>query len=174
MGLCITAYTNVKLVDKPARDECVIEDINLAIVAIGNDKWVQADDLVMGQVYEFEKKYSKLNMPYSEFGKFRNELARVLGYPAIEGESEQRKYLAGAWEQWDNGKRDGDLAALLNFTDSQGEIGNKTCRKILADLEKMSVTPKKPNDLSEEDSERLILLMGTFKHAADGGFVQFD
>lgn len=172
MGLCITAYRNAKLVDKPARDErgLIIEDLNLAIVELGNDKWVQADDLVMGQVYKFEKMYSRFNISCSEFGKFRNELARVLGYPAVAGEPERRKYLAGAWEQWDNGVQDGELAALLNFADNQGEIGNKTCRKILSDFEKMSVTQ---NDLSEEDNERLILLMATFKHAADGGFVQF-
>ena len=172
MGLCISAYTNAKLVDKPSRDELgkIIEDANLTSIDIGNSKWVQADDLVMGQVYSFGKVYSRFNISYGEFGAFRNELARVLGYPAVEGESERRKYLAGAWEQWDNGEQDGELAALLNFADNQGEIGNKTCRKILSDLEKMSVTR---NDLSEEDNERLILLMATFKHAADGGFVQF-
>lgn len=172
MGLDITAYKGVKLVENPYMGSTGEPDVwaNQVYISIGNSEWEQGDDLEAGQVYEFSDVISVYSSSYSAYGNLRNELARLAGYePLIAGSKYLGVYSARVWHEWDLGKR-GLLSELVNFADNEGEIGTKTCRKILNDLHTVSA---RAGELNEWNQGLLTDLIQTFEFAAVDGFVQF-
>lgn len=172
MGLDITAYKGVKLVENPYMGSTGEPDVwaNQVYISIGNSEWQQGDDLEAGQVYSFSKVMSVYSSSYSTYGNLRNELARIAGYePLIAGSQYRGIYAARVCDNWEKGKR-GVLSELIYFADNEGEIGTKTCRKILNDLHTVS---KKAGELNEWNQGLLTDLIQTFEFAAVDGFVQF-
>ena len=192
MGLDITAYKNVKLVENPVFDEdgdITHPENGVKIYGSGAEQpWVQADDLEVGQVYEYEDRLSGYCSAYSTYSTLRDELARIAGYEEykyLDGYRDGRFYAARVIHEWIENDNQGLLAELIFFSDCDGEIGTKTCRKILADLMhvqklndvckvnagKTQYQDKKPLD---PRNERLLDdLIDTFVYAAQDGFVQF-
>lgn len=192
MGLDITAYKNVKLVESPEFDEdgdITHPENGVKIYGSGAEHpWVQADDLEVGQVYEYEGRLSGYRSPYSTYSTLRDELARIAGYEEyknLDGYRDGRFYAARVIHEWVENDKQGLLAELIFFSDCDGEIGTKTCRKILADLMhvqklndvckvnvgKLQYQDKKPLD---PRNERLLDdLVETFVYAAQDGFVRF-
>lgn len=172
MGLDITAYKNVKLIENPYMGSTGEPDVwaNQVYIDVGNSEWEQGDDLEAGRVYEFSDVISVYSSSYSTYGRLRDELARIAGYePLIAGSKYLGIYSARVWHDCHNGKR-GILSELINFSDCEGEIGTKSCRKILNDLHTVS---KKTGELNEWDQGLLTDLIQTFEFAAVDGFVQF-
>lgn len=173
MGLDITAYKGVKPINEPALDE--YSDVlgraaKQVVISIGNSEWKQGDDLEVGQVYEFSDVISVYSSSYSTYGNLRNELARIAGYkPLIAGSKYRGIYAARVCDEWEQGKR-GILSELICFADNEGEIGTKTTRKILNDLNTVS---KRADELNEWNLGLLTDLIQTFEFAAVDGFVQF-
>lgn len=172
MGLDIVAYKNVKLIESPYMGSTGEPDVwaNQVYISIGNSEWEQGDDLEAGQVYGFSYARSFYSSSYSTYGNLRNELARIAGYePLIAGSKYHGIYAARVCEDWVQGKR-GVLSELIYFADNEGEIGTKTCRKILNDLHTVS---KRDGELNEWNRGLLTNLIQTFEFAAVDGFVQF-
>lgn len=185
MGLDIRAYKNVKLAENPIFDEdgdITYPEKGVKIYGSGAEHpWVQADDLEVGQVYEYEGRLSGYSSAYSTYSTLRDELARIAGYEEyknLDGYRDGRFYAARVIHEWVENDKQGLLAELVFFSDCDGEIGTKTCCKILADL--MHV--QKLNDMQKVDgnkpldprNERLLDdLVDTFIYAAQDGFVQF-
>lgn len=140
--------------------------VNQTSIEVENSQWIQGDNLKAGQIYEFQSVHSTMAIAYSEYANFRDSLARISGFKPISGKA--RPYLAGAYKAWDEGSKSGVLA-LLNFTDSHGEIGNDTCRQILQGLKTLPNT----SELAEHNQERLAKLIETFSFAVNSGFVKF-
>ena len=141
MGLDITAYEGVKLINEPALDE--YSDVlgraaKQVVISIGNSEWKQGDDLEVGQDYEFSDVINVYSSSYSTYGNLRNELARIAGYePLIAGSKYRGIYADRVCDEWEQGNR-GILSELIYFADNEGEIGTKTTRKILNDLHTVS------------------------------------
>lgn len=173
MGLDIAAYKGVKLVNESALDEygdIAGKSAKQVVISIGNSEWEQGDDLEAGQVYEFSDVISVYSSSYSTYGNLRNELARIAGYePLIAGSKYRGIYAARVCDEWEQGKR-GILSELVYFADNEGEIGTKTCRKILNDLHTVSA---RAGELNEWNQGLLTDLIQTFEFAAVDGFVQF-
>ncbi|WP_313493183.1 hypothetical protein [Psychrobacter faecalis] len=172
MGLDITAYKNVKLVENPKMGDTNHPEVwgNQVYINIGNSEWGQGDDLESGQVYGFSYVMSVYRSSYSTYGNLRNELARIAGYePLIAGSQYRGIYAARVCDNWEQGKR-GILSELICFADNEGEIGTKTCRKILNDLHTVSA---RAGELNEWNQGLLTDLIQTFEFAAVDGFIQF-
>lgn len=173
MGLDIVAYKGVKLVNEPALDEygdIAGKSAKQVVISIGNSEWEQGDDLEAGQVYTYDEAMSVFSVPCSSFNDLRDELARIAGYePIINFERPNRQYIGRVWNDAIENKR-GLLYELLNFADNEGEVGTKSCRKILNDLHTVS---KRAGKLNEWDQGLLTDLIQTFEFAAVDGFVQF-
>lgn len=175
MGLQITAYKGVKLIKEPALDE--YDDIaghsaEQVTISIGNSEWEQGDDLEAGQVYTYGDAMSVFSVPYSSYGRLRDELARIVGYKkVITGNAfdDRYPYQTAVCYEWDKGER-GVLAELLCFADNEGEIGTKSCRKILNDLHTVS---SRAGELSDDHGIGYSFLVSCFEFAAVDGFVQF-
>ena len=175
MGLTITAYKGVKLISEPALDEygdIAGKSAKQIAISIGNSGWEQGDDLEVGQVYTYDEAMSVFSVPYSSYGRLRDELARIAGYKkVITGNSfdDRYPYQTAVCYEWDKGER-GVLAELLCFADNEGEIGTKTCRKILNDLHTIST---RAVDLNADHGIGFCYLVSCFEFAAVDGFVQF-
>ena len=172
MGLDIAAYKGVKLVKNPYMGSTGEPDVwaNQVYIGIGNSEWEQGDDLEAGQVYSFSAVISVYSSSYSTYGNLRNELARLAGYePLIAGSQYHGIYAARVCDNWGKNKR-GILSELIYFADNEGEIGTKTCRKILNDLHTVSA---RAGELNEWNQGLLTDLIQTFEFAAVDGFVQF-
>ena len=172
MGLDITAYKGIKLIENPNMGDTNHPEVwaNQVYISIGNSEWEQGDDLEVGRVYEFSDVISVYSSSYSTYGNLRNELARIAGYePLIAGSKYRGIYAARVCDNWEQGKR-GILAELIYFADNEGEIGTKTTRKILNDLHAIS---KHSSELNEWNQGLLTNLIQTFEFAAVDGFVQF-
>lgn len=175
MGLDITAYKGIKLIDKPALDEygdILGHAANQVTISIGNSEWEQGDDLEAGQVYTYENALSVFSVPYSSYGRLRDELARIAGYKkVITGNAfdDRYPYQTTVCCEWDKGER-GVFSELLCFADNEGEIGTKTCRKILNDLHTVSA---RANELSDDHGIGYSFLVSCFEFAVVDGFVQF-
>lgn len=173
MGLDITAYNKVRRITNPLTDE--YGDIagraaQQVVIDIGNSEWEQGDDLKVGQVYMYDDAISVYSSAYSTYGNLRNELARIAGYkPLIAGSRYRGIYAARVCDDWERGKR-GILSELIYFADNEGEIGTKTCRKILNDLHTVS---SRAGKLDAFDQDLLAKLIQTFEFAVVDGFVQF-
>tara|TARA_B100000530_G_C15888987_1_gene460634 strand:+ start:361 stop:855 length:495 start_codon:yes stop_codon:yes gene_type:complete len=163
MGLTITAYKKARLIDVPA------PNLPKVVIETGNSNCLQGDNLEADQIYHFEESLS-ISLTYNDFCALRNKLARIAGYPAAKTKRSGSEHSISAWQAWDGGDKNGTLAALINFEDSESEIGNATCRKTLADLKAVA------NDgceLNTENKAQVATLIELFTMAADGGFVKF-
>lgn len=173
MGLDITAYKGVQLITSPKLDEYGDIDTwqhNQVGIDIGNSEWEQGDDLEAEQVYSYAYALNGYSSAYSTYGNLRNELARIAGYkPLIAGSRYRGIYAARVCDDWERGKR-GILSELICFADNEGEIGTKTCRKILNDLHTVS---SRAGKLDAFDQDLLAKLIQTFEFAVVDGFVQF-
>lgn len=173
MGLDIAAYKGVKLVNEPALDEygdIAGKSAKQVVISIGNSEWEQGDNLEAGQVYEFSDVISVYSSSYSTYGNLRNELARITGYEPTRGTN--KPYANSVWEHNTTTDKSNPwlLCELINFADNEGEIGTKTCRKILNDLHTVS---ERAGELNEWHQGLLTDLIQTFEFAAVDGFVQF-
>ena len=193
MGLDIAAYKNVKLVEKPEFDEdgdIIRPENSVKIYGSGAEHpWVQADDLEVDQVYEYEGRLDGYRSAYSTYSTLRDELARIAGYKEykdLEGYRDGRFYAARVIYEWVENDKQGLLAELIFFSDCDGEIGTKTCRKVLADLMQVHSLNDAykfmadgkfqydgPKPLDTRNVHLLRDLIQTFEFAADDGFVQF-
>lgn len=167
MSVVFRAYHGIKRVNvKPDDIDC---DDNLQAIYIGQD-WKQADDLVRDEVYSYEEQWDFLHLSYGYYNRFRNELAKLAGYPEAEKSDDEytNKY---PFAQSAFKAESGLLWDLINFSDCEGEIGAKTCQKILDDL---NVLRPRIFELPQEFQGYFKDLIEGFAFVNGDGFIQLS
>lgn len=140
MGLDITAYQNIKKID------CVFnadqEPIDPATREPIDGEWFQVTinphfaDRAIGledsAVYRYDESMRFRAGSYSGYNTWREILAKLAGYPAVESTEYGRTSLrhdAGAWEA-----DGGPFWELIHFSDCEGDIGPEVSTKLAKDF----------------------------------------
>ena len=121
MGLDISVYKNLKIIDKTKinfdKDE---QDDYLEIYDQDFKKQLDGSDLIIGEYYDYDYAKEFRAGSYSGYNYWRNELAKLAGY-----ESD-----VFVWENVE----DGVFVELINFSDCDGIIGSKISKKLYNDF----------------------------------------
>ncbi len=150
MGLDISAYSNIKKLD------CVYnadhEPIDPKTRKYLGGSWfrsyinpdfpAQAEGLEDQTVYSYGESFGFRAGAYSSYNRWREELAKLAGYPAVEREQfgvAQKRHDAGAWEA-----ESGPFKELINFSDCEGVIGCKVATKLLKDFDSADISKADP------------------------------
>lgn len=168
MGLDITAFTKLTRVVSPSG--------NTTSWSAHIIKWVEDNFPGRTAGIEANVPYAVSIEPlhfragsYGGYGAWRNDLARLAGYPASYEPEYEHKFSAGAWAA-----AEGPFWELINFADNEGVIGPVVSAKLLKDFEAFDARAKgfKPDAIGYF-YDRYQHWHRAFKLAADGGAVDF-
>lgn len=140
MGLDITALRNIIEIDcvfdedgepiNPVTREEIDYDLR---VYVNPDFPGRADDIT-GKIYSAEEGTGFRAGSYSGYNAWRNELAKLAGYPSVEVD----RYRTGNFQtRHDYGAfaaAEGPFWETINFSDCEGVIGAKVSAKLAADF----------------------------------------
>lgn len=174
MGLDITAYSKIQKLDVPVDDDGEPLDWsgNMFVVCVNDDfgpeRWA---GLVDRGVYGYEEVHSFRAGSYGGYNAWRDELARIAGYPLAQYESFGMQRESHAAHAWKHPNSPLPFIELVNFSDCEGVL----CAAVAAKLAK---------DFSEWDERMAASTVPWFKErydewrkalelAADGGCVCF-
>ena len=152
MGLDITAYSDITLVDEA-------EDGEEGVAFLyANRDFPNHNEGIEGY-YRYGSEYDFRAGSYSGYNEWRRQLARLAGYASDRA----------VWEQPD---LEGPFVELINFSDCEGVIGPKLCAKLAKDFADFQDAAD-----SVEDGLFFTELFNhwrtAFEIGADGGAVQF-
>lgn len=174
MGLNITAYRNIKEIgcvfdeDGEPIDPTTGEEIDYDFRAYVNSDFPgRADDVRGGAVYSSQDSTS-FRMSYGGYSHWRNELARVAGFPETElGRlgSVAKRHDAGAWAA-----TEGPFWELILFSDCEGVIGSAVAGKLANDFAQYQEQADKED---EHFRNWYAAWREAFEMAAEGGAVSF-
>lgn len=175
MGLDITAYKKIKPLD------CVFnkngEPINPKTKEAIENYWnptnnnyfpERATDINFETVYSFESFLHIHAGSYGGYNNWREQLAEMAGWPAVEIErygAKVKSFQAATHEA-----KDGDFFELIMFSDCEGTLGTKTCQKLLKDFEKFQ---EKANQIGGYFLEKYNQWRKAFEHASENGAISF-
>ena len=143
MGLDISVYKNLKIIDKlKINFDGNEEDDYLKIYEQDFEK--QLDDLIVDEYYDYDFYDGFRAGSYSGYNYWRNELAKLADY-----ESD-----VFVWENVE----DGVFVELINFSDCEGIIGSKTSKKLYDDFCKF-------DNIASLKDERFYYIYKEFKEA---------
>lgn len=124
------------------------------------------------KIYRYEDCESLISIGYSGYNWWRNELAKLAGYPLTNYRNDlvgldEKRYDAGAWNA-----ESGPFWELILFSDCEGVIGPIVSMKLLADFAAF----KDKAALHPDDRFRKYydLFHQTFETASDNGAVVFQ
>ena len=132
MGLDISAYENItKQQIRPDRDDERADEYFWC--RINTDFPGRADDLEDGAAYSYERSMCFAAGAYSGYGQWREELAKLAGYPKrlhlSEFKPPKEMHSQGAWDS-----TEGPFWELINFADNEGVIGSQVAAKLARDF----------------------------------------
>jgi len=174
MSLDITAYRQIKAIDcvfdedgEPI-DPTTREEIDYDFRAyINSDFPGRADDVRGGAIYSSQDS-TGFRIGYGGYNHWRNELARIAGFPETDFErygSVEKRHDAGAWAA-----TEGPFWELILFSDCEGVIGSAVAKKLAADF----VQYQEQADKEDEHFRNWYATWReAFDMAADGGAVSF-
>ena len=123
MGLDISYYKNLQRVNM-TEDNCPSNHMRLSI----NTDFPGSNDPFKEGVYTYDA-VGGFGVGYMGYTFFREQLAKVSGWPkAISGEY-GLEYCSSVWEAYG-----GPFWELINFSDCEGTIGTVAAKKLLADF----------------------------------------
>lgn len=107
---------------------------------------------------------------YSGYGRWREQLAAMAGYPPVDGEGFSHRHSNGAWNA-----TEGPFWELICFADNEGVIGSVAAAKLALDFAAHDEMAKgfAANDLQPWFYEMYQTWRRAFEAAADGGAVEF-
>lgn len=168
MGLDISVYSKVKLVEPQPECEDTPDDMTHLVV---NPDFPERADGIASGYYEFEKDDGFAAGSYSGYNKWREILAILAGYPAIQYKSSwetvpHMSHSAACWE-----RASGPFYELIHFADNEGVIGPVTAKKLAADFAEYQA---KVDQLSDDLFKRKYAdWRRAFELASDSGAVAF-
>lgn len=179
MGLDVYGYRNVKQVVNPG-----VDDIDeLTQLYFGSYSY-QGGDLVDGGYYDYESCDSSFSMGYGRYSGFRQEIAIIAGYEKVE--SIKPHYSDDDYETksyyyrfpyiayiYVNDFDYGDLPFLemIAFSDAEGVICSKVCKKLYDDFVEYQDKAKEHFSDNEAYLKKYMDLMECFKCGSNDGFV---
>jgi hypothetical protein len=135
MGLDITYYSNLKKLDCVFNaDGEPIGVIDYFQAYVNPDFPGRADDIENKAVYSYDESGGFRAGSYSGYNAWREELAKLAGYPATEDVSfgiKNMRHDAGAWKV-----TEGPFWELIHFSDCEGVIGAAVSAKLADDFAK--------------------------------------
>jgi hypothetical protein len=181
MGLDVRAFKNVKLVSDPRVSEA--DDLT----RVNHGAFVeQCGDLEDGGYYDCEQEGWFCRMGYGHYGRFRNELAKLGGWPEFkvmmpgyndpdyENKSYYHRYpnVAAIYNS-DGDEVNGPFVEVICFSDCGGFICADFCKKLFQDfVDHQEVA----NELFKDNPDYLDMYNGlraAFKFGSNNGFVQY-
>lgn len=170
MGLDITAYS--KLVEAPdaERDsDGQLVDYDNFTSFYSNDAFPgRMQGLTEGMAYRTNGECSGLSAGYGSYNAWREELAKLAGYPAEMREQYGRQvesYCAACW-----GGAQGPFAEQINFSDCEGTIGPVVSAKLAKDYAEFA---EKAETVGGYFWEKYQEWRAAFDLGADNGAVSF-
>lgn len=173
MGLDATAYSKIEQLppgkgfDKSG--EFLYQKGTLQAV-VNHNFASQAADLVDRAAYRYAKAENCWGSPYSTYNRWREELAKLAGYPSAPLERWGRTEQSHAAAVWDDPKP-GPFVELINFSDCEGCIGPTACAKLAKDFADFQAKADEHTD--EIFRKGYASWRKGFELAADGGCVRF-
>ena len=181
MGLDVRALKNVKLVGDPR----VSEADDLTRVYHGHFG-EQCGELVDGGYYDCGDEQWFCRMSYRRYNYFRNELAKVGGWPEFKIEKpeysdpdyENKSFyyrhpnVASIWNH-DGSDVSGPFVEIICFSDCEGFICADTCKKLHLDFVEHQ---EKADELLKDNPGCMDMYNGlrdAFEFGSAGGFVQY-
>ncbi|PSE43969.1 hypothetical protein C7G91_04810 [Acinetobacter nosocomialis] len=175
MGLSCTAYKKLSQFEGTYDDQSdsvlnektglLVKDSDYFLPSLNSHFPNHAKELIDGGFYTFEEDYWFRAGSYSGYNNFREQLAKLAGYPALEGEGNRHYHSNGAWKA-----TSGPFWELINFSDCEGVIGTAYSKKLLADFKQFD---EKAKELGEYFYESYSDWMTAFEFASDDGAVDF-
>ncbi len=177
MGLDITAYSKVEKVDVE------VDEDNYPVDESAYDDYVRAwamgrrgqhDQLEDGKFYSVDEAYGFPAGSYGGYNQWREQLAKMAGYPLTEYRedySTRRMHAAACWKG-----ATGPFSELIMFADNQGVLGASVCAKLAKDFAEHEAAARTFAAAPEGDSDFIVSYLDwkqAFELAADGGMVDF-
>lgn len=178
MGLDITAYRQLKKMDAvfdedgdPINPVTRIPFDRCTQFRVNGDFPGRNGSVEHRAVYAYEEFHSFRAGSYGSYNAWRDELAKLAGYPAVPVDryktgSVQMRHDQGAWDS-----DGGHLFELICFSDCEGVIGPETSAKLAKDF--ADLQSKIDAHPDEYFRGRCAEWRKAFEMAADGGAVDF-
>lgn len=176
MGVSITAYTQLrKRSDVVAGEDYAIDPEtkqelpHLWRAYINPDFPGRADEIENRAYYEYAEVVDGMDRSYGGYNVWRNDLAKLAGWPMAPDESDngKRSHAASAWAA-----QSGPFWELINFADNEGVIGGEVCAKLAKDFaEYQSMADAHPDQFFRDGYNGM---RRAFEAAADTGAVDFS
>lgn len=179
MGLDVTAYSKIQKVDAvfdsdgTPIDPQTREDLDDVVQFRLNDDYPErAADIEDNGVYRYADSLGLHAGSYSGYNFWRNELAKLAGYPAVKVDryntgNVQVRHDQGAWNT-----DSGPFWELITFSDCEGVMGPDVCAKLAKDFAGHQAKADAHED--ERFRGKYAEWRAAFELAADGGAVDFQ
>jgi hypothetical protein len=176
MGLDISAYRKITKIDavfdaggEPI-DPTTREPVEYDMQAYKNDEFPgRADDIEDRAVYRAEDSLGFRAGAYSTFNRWRDELAKLAGYPIGQYEQYGKMWDSHCVACWEG--QVGPFSELINFSDCEGIIGSAVATKLAKDFADFQDAADKHED--QAFTLRYAEWRKAFEMAADAGAVRF-
>jgi hypothetical protein len=175
MGLDISAYRKITKIDavfdaggEPI-DPTTRESIEYDMQAFKNDNFPgRADEVEDRAIYKAADSFGFRAGGYGGFNAWRNELAKMAGYPLGQYEQYGKMWDSHCVACW-NGAT-GPFSELINFSDCEGVIGATVAAKLAKDFADYQ---SKADECDDFFTLKYAEWRKAFEMAADGGAVTF-
>ncbi|NHT75896.1 hypothetical protein G8E10_09410 [Rhizobiaceae bacterium CRRU44] len=176
MGLDVTAYSKLSKIDDVKYLDGDVYDKTLTVVApeaydlvvyVSRDFPGREEGLEDRGVYQAEESFGFRAGSYGGYNDFREELAKLAGYPSVPGDSERHNHSRGAWAA-----KGGLFWELIKFSDCDGTIGPVVSKKLSEDFRTFDADAQTHGDAWFY--QRYQEWKKAFELAADDGAVSFQ
>lgn len=173
MGLHISYYTSLKKAENQGFNRDCEPMAENGFVLFQNPEfrnWEKGVDI--NAVYVGEREGAFPCGSYRSYNHWRNGLAKLAGYAAYPGETDQnRMHVMTAWEV----ATSGPFWELINFSDCEGTIGPVVSSKLARDFAEFDEQAKvfDYNNRNPWFYELYVQFRKAFEAAADNGAVEF-
>lgn len=169
MGLDIVAYRELVAVpNAPMKDGQPVHDDAHFLLAERLVHYTEAEfpgrtaGLVPPGIYAWADRMRFRAGSYGGYNDWRNDLARLAGYPAADKCDHRLVFAESAWRA-----SSGPFWELINFSDCEGVIGPLVAAKLAADFREHEAK------IAAAAGEPYASFAAAFAMAADGGLVRF-
>jgi hypothetical protein len=166
MGLDISYYADTR----PDPDADMNDWQNVARASVESHHIAQADGIEHGALFRFDKEKSGSFRAgsYSSYGTFRDELAKLAGYPEGEETDFGHRHAAAAWQGLV--EPSAPFYPMINFSDCEGVIGPETSARLAQDF---AAHQAKADEIGGWFAELYGIFRKAFEAVAGNGFVEF-
>lgn len=162
MGLDIRVYSQLKDTGRPFDWDT---DEGKAFISNNHPDFAQrCVEFTPRNAFKYEGELHAYIGAYSYYGAWRDQLAKLAGYPPVGGRL--RPYSEGAWAA-----TEGPFWELIDFTDCDGVLGTAVCQKLAKDFAAYEESARRLGD--EDFLYTYLQFKAAVELASDGGAVVF-